>query len=86
MVAKLRGWQAQIKETLRESKSRPNELDSAMWAGMAVSPDSFSRQLGEMQVSLQRANTPQTLERGFEQMDSGQAGAGRMVASSIEGD
>jgi len=38
--------------------SAPTTAGAPEWyAGLAVSPASFSRQLGEMQTSLQRANS-----------------------------
>jgi len=59
LVTRLRGWKAEAEEMLRPCSSGPSEGIAASWyAGMAVSPASFSRQLTEMESALVRANEP----------------------------
>ncbi len=60
LVSRIRGWKAELDDVLEGCVSQPSEVSSPEWyAGLAVSPASFSRQLADMQVSLQRANAPQ---------------------------
>jgi hypothetical protein len=58
LVLRFRAWIAEMKETLETAKSEPATNSPEWYAGLAVSPASFSRQLGDLQVSLLRANTP----------------------------
>lgn len=44
-------------QTIETTESRPNPENAPEWyTGLVVSPASFSQQLGDLQVSLQRAN------------------------------
>jgi hypothetical protein len=50
------------------ARAEPNPDGSPEWyTGLVVSPSSFSRQLGDMQVSLLRANAPQPVARDPEE-------------------
>ena len=61
LALRLREWITEMKQTLETARSESRATDSPEWyAGLAVSPASFSTQLGDLQVSLLRANTPQT--------------------------
>jgi hypothetical protein len=73
-AARFRNWMAEIRQFLEAAKSEPAMTDSPEWyAGLAVSPASFSGQLGELQTSLLRANTQQPAK----------AAAGKAAAEQI---
>jgi hypothetical protein len=58
LAAWFRDRRAEIGQVMTAAKSEPNAATSPEWyTGLAVSPASFSRQLGDMQISLLRANT-----------------------------
>jgi hypothetical protein len=58
LAAWLRDRRAEIGQAMTAAKSETNSATSPEWyTGLAVSPASFSRQLGDMQTSLLRANT-----------------------------
>jgi hypothetical protein len=55
-----RDRKAEIRQALTAARSEPGTASSPEWyAGLVVSPASFSRQLGDMQLSLLRANAPE---------------------------
>lgn len=57
-MAQFRAWIAEIKHTLDSGRSQPPVPGPPEWyTGLAVSPASFSRQLGTMQIALQAART-----------------------------
>ncbi len=56
LVAWIRDRKAEFRQ-VTAAKSEPNPTSSPEWyAGLVVSPASFSQQLGDMQLSLMRAN------------------------------
>ena len=61
LATKLRGWKTDIRRTLDTGRSESAPAGSPEWyAGLAVSPASFSRQLGDMQTAMLRANSKRT--------------------------
>lgn len=59
LAARIRDWKSEIQQAMAVARSEPHATDWPEWyAGLAVSPASFSRQLGQMQVSILRASTP----------------------------
>ena len=57
----------QVKRSLEGANALPPGPDSPEWySGLAVSPATFSRQLSDMQISLQRANRAVTSPDQFE--------------------
>jgi hypothetical protein len=77
LAERFRTWQAAIRRTLEVTASDPGTTNSPEWyAGLAVSPASFSRQLGDMQASLVRANTvhPNKIRPNAAQFDSANVG------------
>ena len=67
LTRRFREWIADMKQTLETTKSESDAMNSPEWyAGLAVSPASFSRQLGSMQASLLQANTsrPNSVQSG----------------------
>jgi hypothetical protein len=57
LAAWIRDRKAEIRQALTAARSEPSPNSSPEWyTGLVVSPASFSRQLGEMQLSLMRAN------------------------------
>lgn len=63
LVAWIRDRGAEVQKVLAAARSEPSPTSSPEWyAGLVVSPASFSRQLGDMQVSLMRANEPRANE------------------------
>jgi len=57
LTARIREWKSEMKQTLEASNSVPTATDSPQWyAGLAVSPAAFSRQLGDMQLSMLKEN------------------------------
>jgi hypothetical protein len=64
-VAWFRDRKTKVRQAIIAAKSGPGETCAPEWyAGLVVSPASFSRQLGDMQISLMRANEPgQAAER-----------------------
>jgi len=58
LTKRLHGWKTEVKRTMEAPDAERAASHSPAWyAGLAVSPASFSRQLGEMQLSLQREST-----------------------------
>jgi hypothetical protein len=52
---------AYIGRAVAAARAEPGPTSSPEWyAGLVVSPASFSRQLSDMQLSLMRANDPQS--------------------------
>jgi hypothetical protein len=65
LTERLRGWKTEVKRTLEAPDAeRAASLSPAWYAGLAVSPASFSRQLGEMQLSLLRESSGGTNPTG----------------------
>lgn len=61
LTARFREWKAEVKRTLEAGTSGPVEAGLPEWyTGLAVSPASFSRQLGDMQVAMLREKTVTT--------------------------
>jgi hypothetical protein len=61
LTERLRGWKAEVKRTLEAPDAeRAASLSPTWYAGLAVSPASFSHQLGEMQLSLLRETSDPT--------------------------
>ena len=57
LKSRFREWMAELKQLPAVARSEPAPATSLEWcAGLVVNPASFSRQLGDMQVSLLRAN------------------------------
>jgi len=57
LTTRFREWKAELKQIPATINSEPAPTNSPEWfAGLAVSPASFSRQLSDMQLSLLRAN------------------------------
>jgi hypothetical protein len=57
LAAWIRDRKAEIRQVMTAARSEPNPASSPEWyTGLVVSPTSFSRQLGDMQLSLMRAN------------------------------
>lgn len=57
LAAWFRDRKAEIGQALMAARSEPSTSQSPEWyTGLVVSPTSFSRQLSDMQLSLQRAN------------------------------
>jgi hypothetical protein len=57
LVAWIRDRKADFRQAMTAARSEPSPTSSPEWyAGLVVSPASFSRQLGDMQLSLMRAN------------------------------
>ncbi len=82
LAAWFRDRRAEIGQAMTAAKSEPNAATSPEWyAGLAVSPASFSRHLGDMQSSLLRANTPRANTARPEQMPV-RSQAGEPVAVS----
>ena len=51
-------WKTEMKRVIETGNAVPVAAASPEWyVGLAVSPVSFSRQLGDMQVAMLRANT-----------------------------
>lgn len=77
LAERFRAWQEGIKQALNVSESDRNGTYSPEWyAGLVVSPASFSRQLGDLQASLVRANTTvmaNTIRSTTPQFDSANA-------------
>jgi hypothetical protein len=70
LVAWIRDRRAEIRQAMTAARSEPSPTSSPEWyAGLVVSPASFSRQLGDMQVSLMRANESQQQTHGHSQAD-----------------
>jgi hypothetical protein len=68
LAAWIRDRKAEIRQAITAARSEPSSTSSPEWyAGLVVSPSSFSRQLGDMQVSLMRANEPQQQTQGHSQ-------------------
>ncbi len=58
LTKRLHGWKTEVKKTLEAPDAERAASHSPAWyAGLAVSPASFSRQLGEMQLSLLRESS-----------------------------
>jgi hypothetical protein len=58
LTKRLHGWKTEVKRTLEAPDAERAASHSPTWyAGLAVSPASFSRQLGEMQLSLLRESS-----------------------------
>ncbi len=67
--------------TATAARSEPSPTSSPEWyAGLVVSPASFSRQLGDMQLSLMRANVGEPGEPN----ESGHHGPGTQGHTEIE--
>jgi hypothetical protein len=65
LTERLRGWKTEVKRTLEAPDAeRAASLSPSWYAGLAVSPASFSRQLGEMQLSLLRETSDRTNPTG----------------------
>jgi hypothetical protein len=61
LAAHFRKWRTEMMQTIETTESRPNPENAPEWyAGLVVSPAAFSQQLGDLQISLQRANQPST--------------------------
>ncbi len=61
LTARFREWKADVRRTLEAGTSGPTEAGSPEWyTGLAVSPASFSRQLGDMQIAMLREKTVST--------------------------
>ena len=61
LTARFREWKSDVKRTLEAGTSGPTEAGSPEWyTGLAVSPASFSRQLGDMQIAMLREKTVHT--------------------------
>lgn len=57
LANRLLEWKADMMRTIDAGADDPNAARYPEWyAGLAVSPASFSRQLGSMQVAMLRAN------------------------------
>jgi hypothetical protein len=57
LTTRFREWKAELMRIPVNNHSVPAATSSPEWyTGLAVSPASFSRQLGDMQLSLLRAN------------------------------
>jgi len=66
-MTRIQEWKSEVQAVLETCESRPKEEHEPQWyAGLAVSPASFSQQLADMQVSLQRANTTQSAAEDLE--------------------
>jgi hypothetical protein len=64
LTTRFREWKAELKQAPGIAHYEPVPTSSPEWfAGLAVSPASFSRQLGDMQLSLLRANTSRTVDK-----------------------
>jgi hypothetical protein len=60
LAEQFREWTAEMKRTREAARSGPASTDFPEWyTGLEVSPASFSRQLGDMQTSLLKANAPE---------------------------
>jgi hypothetical protein len=58
LTKRLHGWKTEVKRTLEAPDAERAASHSPAWyAGLAVSPASFSHQLGEMQLSLMRESS-----------------------------
>jgi hypothetical protein len=72
LVEQFRHWTAEIRQSLEMENSEPMATDSPEWyTGLVVSPTSFSRQLGDMQVSLMEANASGSGRAATEEMTVG---------------
>jgi hypothetical protein len=72
LVAWVRDRKAEIRQAMTAAGSEPSPTSCPEWyAGLVVSPASFSRQLGDMQLSLMRANNsaPQQQTQGRNQAE-----------------
>ena len=57
LTARLHEWKTEFRRTLETGASGPEATGTPEWyTGLAVSPASFSQQLGDMQKSILRAN------------------------------
>jgi hypothetical protein len=57
LEAWIRARKADIRQAMTAARSEPSPTSTPEWyAGLVVSPVAFSRQLGDMQLSLMRAN------------------------------
>lgn len=57
LVVWIRDRKAEVRQVITAARSEPSPTSSPEWfAGLVVSPVSFSKQLSDMQVSLMRAN------------------------------
>jgi hypothetical protein len=59
LLTKFREWKQGISDILEYGMTDPIKQRPELYTGLVVSPSSFSKQLGDLQVSLQRANAPQ---------------------------
>jgi hypothetical protein len=76
LVAWFRDGTAEVWQAITAARSEPSATCSPEWyAGLVVSPTSFSRQLGDMQLSLMRANE-------IHQQTGGRAKTGDEIAVS----
>lgn len=58
LATRLREWKTELKRTIEAGTAGPAVTGSPDWyAGLAVSPASFSQQLGDMQIAMLSANT-----------------------------
>jgi hypothetical protein len=58
LTARLDEWKTELKRVLEAGTSAPAVTGAPEWyAGLAVSPASFSQQLGDMQIAMLSAGT-----------------------------
>jgi hypothetical protein len=64
VTTRFREWKAELKQLPGIAHSEPIPTSCPEWyAGLAVSPAAFSRQLGDMQISLLRANMSRVADK-----------------------
>jgi hypothetical protein len=61
IIGRFREWISEASQAMNPGEAGSNSATLPdLYTGLAVSPASFSRQLGELQTSLLRANTSQS--------------------------